>query len=956
MHRLHRFDSLLAAHVAALILPFALLPARGASQPPRIAGNINPRQWIALKDNVHPNARSEYDQGQADPSLQMQSLILVLKPSASQQTALDKLLADQQDPTSSNYHQWLTPEQYADRFGVTESDVDKIVAWAQSQHLTVTGVARARNAVRLAGTAANVGSAFHTEIHMYQVNGEMHYANATPPSVPAALHGVVAAIRGLHNFRVRPRLHKLTPLGVAADGAGPMYTSPSSGNHYLAPDDFATIFNLTPLYNAGMNGSGQKIVIVGQSQIDSSHLSAFTNYFGLSNVSVTSILVPNTQDPGISQSDEQEADLDLEWASAVARGASLVFVYSYDVFDAIQYAIDQNLAPVLSTSYGECEEASTQSDAASFRTWAQQANAQGMTIVSASGDSGAADCYQPSTGHFGSANASLAVAVDMPASLPEVTGIGGTTLNDGDGNYWNSTNTSTKASAQSYIPEVAWNDSAVDGSPAASGGGASQFFSKPPWQIGTGVPNDGARDVPDIAFPASADHDGYMVYTISGHQAGWYVFGGTSCGAPAFSGLLAVLNQYLVSNGYQAASGLGNINIRLYSLASSAPASFHDITSGNNIVIARTCSRCTTTNTSEGFNAGVGYDQVTGLGSVDAYSFVTAWRSGNAQFKSTPKLVAAASPDILTTAGTTTLTATVTNPIGNTPTGTVAFSAGSTLLGTVTLSGASGTSRAELSIAGGINGLALGANTITAVYEGDNFNSPAAATTVLTLLSLSSVTPSITGLTNSASYAQSYAPGMILSIFGSNLALTTAPANSVPLPVSLDNISVTVNGVPAPLYYVSPTQLNVQIPYETPASGTATVVVSNNGKTASASIGMSPAAPGIFTDANRAIVPDSTAARGQTIAIYVTGAGMVEPSVATGAMPGNGAAPVPAGTTLVTVGGVQASTVFVGIPSWSIGVLQINFVVPSTVPAGAQPVVVSVGGLASAAATLNVTN
>jgi len=956
MNRLHRnrFDSLLVARVVVPVL-LALLPGIGAAQPPRIAGKINARQWIALKDNVHPNARSEYDQGKADPSLQMQSLILVLKPSASQQADLDKLLADQQDPTSSSYHQWLTPEQYADRFGVSQSDVDKIVAWAQSQQLTVTGVARARNAVRLAGTAANVGGAFHTEIHMYQVNGRMHYANATPPSVPAALHGIVAAIRGLHNFRVHPRIHKLTPLAMTAGGLSPAYTSASSGNHYLAPDDFATIFNLNPLYNAGINGAGQKIVVVGQSQIEPSHLSTFTNYFGLSSVNVTSILVPNTQDPGISQSDEQEADLDLEWASAVARGAGLVFVYSYDVFDAIQYAIDQNLAPVLSTSYGECEEASTQSDATSFRTWAQQANAQGMTIVSASGDSGAADCYQPSTGHFGSANTSLALAVDMPASLPEVTGVGGTTLNDGNGNYWNSTNRSTKASAQSYIPEVAWNDSVVDGNPSASGGGASQFFSKPSWQTGAGVPNDGARDVPDIAFPASADHDGYMVYTTSGRQAGWYIFGGTSCGAPTFSGLLAVLNQYLVSSGYQASGGLGNVNSRLYALASSSPASFHDITSGNNIVIARACSHCTTS-TSEGFNAGAGYDQVTGLGSLDAYSFVTAWRGGNALLKSTPTLAAAASPNVLTTAGTTTLTATVTNPIGNTPTGTVAFSAGNTLLGTALLTGASGTSRAELSIAGGVNGLALGANTITVVYEGDSLNSSATASTVLTLLSLSAVTPSITGLTNSASYAQAYAPGMILSIFGANLALTTTAAGSVPLPASLDNVSVTINGVAAPLYYVSPTQLNLQIPYETPASGTAAVVVSNNGKTASTSISMSPAAPGIFADANRAIVPDSTAARGQTIAIYVTGAGMVEPAVATGSMPGNGATPVPVGTTLVTVGGVQASTVYVGIPSWSIGVLQINFVVPSGVSTGAQPVVVSVGGLASAAATLNVTN
>ena len=310
----------------------------------------------------------------------------------------------------------------------------------------------------------------------------------------------------------------------------------------------------------------------------------------------------------------------------MARGASLIFVYSYDVNDAAQYAIDQNLAPVISMSYGECEESDTQSDALTLRTWAQQANTQGITWVTAAGDSGAAGCYEISSGPFGGASSDLSLAADVPADIPEITGVGGTTFNEGSGTYWSSTNTGTKASAQSYIPEVAWNDSAADGEPSASGGGASQFFAKPSWQTGTGVPNDGARDVPDVAFPASADHDGYMVYTSSGQQTAWYVFGGTSCGTPAFAGLLAVLNQYLVSHGYQTTSGLGNVNGHLYSLAASAPSAFHDITSGNNAVEVSTCygRRCTT-QSSQGYSAGTGYDQVTGLGSLDAYPFVLAW-------------------------------------------------------------------------------------------------------------------------------------------------------------------------------------------------------------------------------------------------------------------------------------------------------------------------------------------
>jgi subtilase family serine protease len=736
------------------LLLIAILPTGIVAQPNRISGRIDANQWTAVRGDLHPNARSEYDRGKADASLQMNSVMLVFKPSGSQQADLARLLNNQQDPLSGDYRRWLTPEEYAERFGLSKSDIDKIAGWAQSQGLKVTIVARARSAITLAGSAAEVGNAFHTEIHLYQMNGEMHYANATEPSIPAAIQDVVAAVHGLHNFRLKPKARKLTALGLASDGVSPAYTSSTTGNHYLAPDDFATIFDVNPLYSAGINGASQKIVIVGQSQILASHLSTFTTYFGMQSVNLTTVLVPGTQDPGVSESDEEESDLDLQWASAVARGGSLVFVYSYDVTDAVQYAIDQNLAPVLSMSYGECEESVTRTDATTMRLWAQQANSQGITWVSASGDSGAADCYRASSGSSGGSNNDLTLAVDLPASVPEVTGIGGTTFNEGSTSYWNSTNSSTKASAKSYIPEVAWNDSVSDGGPAASGGGASQFFSKPSWQTGTGVPNDGARDVPDLAFPASADHDGYLVYTTSGGQTGWYVFGGTSCGTPSFSGVLALLNQYLVASGYLNSGGLGNINSKLYALTTSTPTAFHDVTSGNNIVIATSCvgPRCTGTTTSSGYNAGIAYDQVTGLGSLDVYAFIAAWYPGGPLSRNSPNLAVSANPSSLTTAGTTALTATVTNPNGNTPTGTVTFASGTTVLGVVTLSTAGGSATGALRITGSAAGIALGANTITAVYQGDSANNQATATVLLTVVGLSSVTPSITALTNAASY------------------------------------------------------------------------------------------------------------------------------------------------------------------------------------------------------------
>lgn len=926
----------------------------------RIAGKINGSQRFTLTGHVHPNAIGEYDRGMADASLELSRVTLVLKPSESQQADLDQLLAEQQDATSKNYHKWLAPEEYADRFGASQSDINKMVEWLQSQSLTVSSVARARNAVVVSGTAAQIGSAFRTQIHMYQVDGEMHYANSTEPSVPAAMQGVVQGIQGLHDFRLKAKSRNPIKLVVPADGMSPNNTSSSSGNHYLAPDDFATIFDIQSLYSAGIDGSGQKIVIVGQSQIDTSHLATFRSYFGLAAVDLTTTLVPNSRDPGSISGDAQESDLDLQWASAVARGASLIFVYTYNVTDAVQYAIDQNLAPVLSMSYGFCENSGALSDAMSMQTWAKQGNAQGITWVAASGDSGGADCYQSGSGRFGRSSSNLSLATDIPSSIPEVTGVGGTTLNEGTGTFWNGSNDSTtKASVLSYIPETAWNDSVADGSPSASGGGASTFFAKPSWQTGTGVPGDGARDVPDVALPASADHDGYMVYTTSGRQTAWYIFGGTSCGAPAFSGILALLNQYLVAHGYQSGSGLGNVNSQLYHLAASAPGAFHDVTAGNNIVSAPACvgSRCSTATStaSVGYSTTTGYDQVTGLGSIDAYNFVTAWHLGSLLAKSTPTVALTAGPTSISSSGSATLTATVTSSDSGTPTGTVTFSVGSTALGSESLSGSSGTATASLTVSGSATGLNSGDNTITAAYSGDSSHNPATASNSLTIVGTSSATPSISGATNAASYRQSYAPGMVMSIFGTQLALTTNTGSTLPLPTALDNVSVTVNGVAAPLYYISSTQLNVQIPYETPNSGKVTLVVGNNGQTASTTIPMSAVAPGIFFDSSSgALVPTAAAKRGQTITLYVAGAGAVEPFVATGAAPGGGTTPIPAQNTLVTVGGVQATTSFIGVPSWSVGVLQINFSVPNTAPLGSQPVVVSVGGVASAGATLAV--
>jgi len=169
---------------------------------------------------------------------------------------------------------------------------------------------------------------------------------------------------------------------------------------------------------------------------------------------------------------------------------------------SVQYAIDQNLAPVVSVSYGECELEAPSSDVASFQLWARQANAQGITWFAASGDDGAADCGD-------SQNPGL--AVDLPGSVPEVTSAGGTQFAEGTGTYWSTVNGANGGRHSRTFRRRSGTPARKTAGPAASGGGASVLFSKPSWQTAPGVPSDNARHVPDISMSTSDDHDGYLV-------------------------------------------------------------------------------------------------------------------------------------------------------------------------------------------------------------------------------------------------------------------------------------------------------------------------------------------------------------------------------------------------------------------------------------------------------------
>lgn len=594
----------------SFLFPSTPLPAQ------RIPQRLDDSQTFALKGNTRPIVERGllHDEGPVRASHKMPRMSLHFSMTPAQQADLAQLLIAQQDRRSPQYHQFLTPEQYAARFGPKPADLAPIVAWLEEKGFSDVRVARGGMWISFSGTAAHAESAFHVSMRNYSWHGETYFANSTDPQLPKGLAGIVQSVGGLNNFALKPQTKPVHP----------QFTSPSGGN-YLAPDDWATIYDLQPLYGAGLDGSAVTIAVVGQSDVQLSDLRAFRTAAGLPAKDPTVVVPPGAVDPGFQnqQGDEGESDLDLEWAGGIARNANILFVTASatqgnGIFDSIAYVVDNNAAPIMTISYGGCEADQPAGFITSEEAIFQQASAQGITVLVSSGDAGATACDQDVM----EVAATQGLAVSYPASSQYVTAVGGTTLESYYGNYFGPANNSFGGSALSYIPEQVWND----GFQSAGGGGASSVLPKPSWQAGAGVPADNARDVPDLAFAASPNHNGYLICSLGWCTNGFFnannylqITGGTSASAPSFAGLLALVVQKNGNN------RLGNINTNLYSLAQISPNAFHDITQGNNRQSCQSGTPNCTGNTYIGYDAGPGYDQATGLGSVDAYNFAQQW-------------------------------------------------------------------------------------------------------------------------------------------------------------------------------------------------------------------------------------------------------------------------------------------------------------------------------------------
>ncbi len=624
---------------------------------PRVTRAVDMRNLITLRGNVHPLARPEFDQGVAPDDLPMARMLLVLQRGADQEASLRQMLDQQQVKSSMYFHQWLTPEQFGQQYGPADSDLQAVTNWLSSQGFQVTKVAVGRNVIEFSGTAGLVRQVLGTEIHKFRVNGADHWANTRDPQIPEALAPVVAGIDSLNNF---PRKSLIRNLGtfrkVKATGkVTPLVSLPTtcpdgSDNcdfFAVGPADFATIYNVAPLYTNSIDGTNQTIAVVGETNIDPQDVRNFRNLFGLP-ANATNIIL-NGPDPGItSVGEETEADLDVEWTGAVAKGATIDFVVS-ETTEATAgidlsalYIIDNNLAPVMSESYGECEAGlGTAGNQFHSQLW-EQAAAEGITVLMAAGDSGSAVCDSGNTGEIA---AQFGLAVSGYASTPFDVAVGGTSFNFDSTNvasYWARTNTpNTFSSALSYIPETTWNDScSASGSLigctpppsvdslisgaylfAGSGGPSSCInptftngypgftcsggYAKPSWQTGTGVPHDNARDVPDVSLMAG----GTTAYVVCQSDATVMNGGspdscdlnspyidfesatGTSASAQVFAGIMSLVVQ---AHGRQ-----GNANYVLYPMAAQSGATcdsnaaavtnssciFYDTTVGNNSVI-----------------------------------------------------------------------------------------------------------------------------------------------------------------------------------------------------------------------------------------------------------------------------------------------------------------------------------------------------------------------------------
>jgi Pro-kumamolisin, activation domain/Bacterial Ig-like domain (group 3) len=886
MIRITRKLLLFVPSVAVLLSGSSSASSQTLSARPRsrIVQAVDESRRMTLFGNIHPLARAEFDHGAMDDAAPLHRMVLVLRRGPEQEAELQRLIDQQQDKSSSIYHQWLTPESFGSAFGPSDRDLSSVTGWLSAHGFGNIQVNSGRTLIEFSGTTGMVRTAFRTSMHRYVVRGEQHFANESDPQIPVALAPVVVGLASLNNFSRRPASHRVdnfrhdTATNLAtrlpeevADKLQPAFTINSGGNAFYAvtPYDFAAIYNVLPLWNAStpVDGTGQTIAIVGQTDINPAD---FVNFRKLFNLPIGNTATPtgteylniiyNGPNPGVT-TDEGEANIDTQWSAAVAKGATIDYVVSEGTETtqgtdlSAMYIVDNNLAPVMSYSYGQCELFLGTSGNAFYKTLWQQAAAQGISVLVASGDSGSAGCDTADD-----VGASYGLGVNGIGSTPFNIAVGGTDFYTPQGGaaFWNIANSPTsQASAKGYIPEAPWNESCTNTVFAASrvfsgqttaqicnsgvafadgllsvvggGGGTSSCiqsdgssssscegsYGKPSWQTGAGVPSDEVRDIPDVSLFAGAGFFGafYFVCQQSTNIDGkpcnsaaptydFAGYGGTSVAAPAFAGILSLINQ-------KTGSRQGNANYVLYNLASQqqrsgtacsaisgVPAAgcvFNDVTTDTTAMpCLKGSPNCTVTGSADhygvlsGYNSGEGYDLTTGLGSVNATNLINNWTNANFTASSTALTL---SSSTISHGSAISATVTVSSAAG-TPTGNVSINAlasnGSIHTGTLQ----DGSYSAELSRFPG------GSYSVQAHYSGDGVyassDSNAVTLTVSPEASKTSLTPF---LYNSANGSVAPVPPGSTYPYGGFFLFRADVAGASGQGLATGNITLTDSGV-----------------------------------------------------------------------------------------------------------------------------------------------------------------
>ena len=811
--------------------------ARAQSQPAfRVTSPIDDRVRITLTGNVHPLAQTRYDQGKVSDSFPAERMFLLLERSADREAALRQFLQDAHRPGTPSYHKWVTSKEFGELFGPDDTEITAVSGWLQKHGFSIARVTKGKTAIEFSGNAGQLREAFHTEIHTYSIDGQVHHANNLDPQIPAALAAVVAGITPLNDFLPKSYLKSLgqASYDLSTHKLVPNWTFPSGTDLLeLGPGDFALQYDLNPLYTAGVTGMGVTIGIIGASNVDPTAVATYRSFFGLPPVTLNVVI--DGSDPGQNYA-VSESYLDVELAGAVAPGAAINLYTSegtslqYGLNLAAQRAVDEDVATVLSTSYGTCEQDLGSSGNQFWAGLWEQAAAQGQTSFVSAGDGGPAGCdnfnaEQP---------AQYGIAVNGIASTPWNVAVGGT---DFYYSSYNGTSAAQQTQLESYwnmvptifpttsllqpVPEQPWNDSfgldlynggvynpnvptIVGGSGGPSNcstgvegsngtySSCTAGYAKPPWQSGSGVPVDGVRDVPDVSLFAAAGEDdtlypfcpgeGYCVESDGNLTIG--IVGGTSASSPAMAGIMALINQ---KYGPQ-----GQANYILYPLAVQHPSAFHDITTGSNIVPCQQGSpNCTLSTAPDntkgyyafGYYAGPGYDLATGLGSVDASLLVQYWNSLG--FKSTSTTLSLSQTSFIH--GTPVKVSVGVSGSGGTPSGGVALV---TTAKSVNDTGVSALTLQSGAASATVNTLPGGQYQVTARYNGDGTFASSTSTPVTV-----NVTPESSSLFLFGSY-YSYdtnTSGILANggtyPYGASIALNASAVGASAAPGSTDGIA-----------------------------------------------------------------------------------------------------------------------------------------------------------------------